>query len=293
VIAAAEPARASVGSAASGNGSGPGEASRAQGAAPGSTQVAAAAIGPPADAIPAGPQLPPRLDLAYKVFLGTQGFLIGDATYRFEHEDGDYRIVTVAQARGLAALFVHGRGVVESRGRITATGLKPAMFTIERGNADKREVARFDWERNVVTLHDSKDEPLSPLTFDPLTVLWQTYFTPPEGDVYRFSVATTRKVYHYTVTREGTDTIAWRGGSVLAQRWHRVNEENRNEAWFWLAPSMHYIPVKIRVTATRRGTVEALLDGMRSDSDPEVAAAEPPLEARTVTQQDPFAPRGQ
>ena len=36
-----------------------------------------------------------------------------------------------------------------------------------------------------------------------------------------------------------------------------------------------------------------LLDGMRSDSDPEVAATEPPLEARTVTQQDPFAPRGQ
>src|SRR5438105_10181034 len=54
--------------------------------------------------------LPPRLDLAYKVYLGTQGFLIGDATYRFEHEGGTYRIATVAQARGLAALVVHGRG---------------------------------------------------------------------------------------------------------------------------------------------------------------------------------------
>src|SRR6185437_8591103 len=48
--------------------------------------------------------LPPRVDLAYRVFLGTRGFMIGDATYRFEHDGNRYRISTVGEARGLAAL---------------------------------------------------------------------------------------------------------------------------------------------------------------------------------------------
>src|SRR5207253_1339061 len=90
--------------------------------------------------------LPPRLDLAYKVFLGTQGFLIGDATYRFEHHGNEYRIATVAQARGLAALFLRGQGKIESTGVITADGLQPHEFAVERGSSDKREVAHFDWD---------------------------------------------------------------------------------------------------------------------------------------------------
>ena len=74
---------------------------------------------------PPAKDLPPRVDLAYKVFFGTRGFLIGDAMYRFEHADNRYRIATVGEARGLAALVLRGQGKLESRGRITADGLQP------------------------------------------------------------------------------------------------------------------------------------------------------------------------
>ena len=77
-------------------------------------------------------KLPPRLDLAYKVFLGTQGFLIGEATYSFEHHGDAYRIATVAKARGLAALFFRGQGKIESSGIITPSGLQPHEFAVER-----------------------------------------------------------------------------------------------------------------------------------------------------------------
>ncbi|HEY3532911.1 MAG TPA: hypothetical protein VGL43_07310, partial [Casimicrobiaceae bacterium] len=59
-------------------------------------------IGPPGDDAKPPVVLPPRLDLAYKVFYGTQGFMIGAATYRFEHPGYDYLISTVAEPRGLA-----------------------------------------------------------------------------------------------------------------------------------------------------------------------------------------------
>ena len=86
----------------------------------------AAGRAPPVEAPPAeiaSPKtLPPRVDLAYKVFWGTQGFEIGEAVYRFEHKDNRYRIATVGQARGLAALVLRGQGKLEGTGAITPRG---------------------------------------------------------------------------------------------------------------------------------------------------------------------------
>src|SRR6185295_5676636 len=184
--------------------------------------------------------LPPRVDLAYKVFLGTQGFQIGDATYRFEHDGDRYRIATVGQARGLAALIVRGTGKVESHGRITPNGLRPNEFAIERGSADRREVAFFDWDAGNVVLQDGATAQLEPPAFDPLTILWQPYFSPPGRGDQTFSLATTRKVARYTLTMQAEETIAWRRGDILTERWHRRSDDGVSEAWFWLAPSMHY-----------------------------------------------------
>jgi uncharacterized protein DUF3108 len=218
------------------------------------------------------PELPARLDLAYKVFLGTHGFLIGEATYRFEHEGNQYAIATVAQARGLAALIVRGRGKVESRGVITPAGLLPLEFVVERGSTDRREVARFDWEAGVVTLHEDKTAGLEEPTFDPMTLMWQPYFSPPQVDEATFHVATTRRVTRYTITREGEDRIAWGQGEVDAERWHRVSDDGKTDAYVWLAPSLHYVPVKMRVSQTMRGTLEVVLDTIRVDEPRPVAA---------------------
>ncbi|MGH8801341.1 MAG: DUF3108 domain-containing protein [Casimicrobiaceae bacterium] len=212
-------------------------------------------------------KLPPRVDLAYEVFLGTRGFMIGDATYRFEHDGDRYRISTVGEARGLAALFIHGTGKVESRGLITPTGLKPLEFAIERGSPDKREIAYFDWAGETVSLNDGRTASLEAPAFDPLTILWQPYFSPPTGaNELTFSLATTRKVARYTLTREGDERLAWRNGTIVTERWHRVSEDGKTETWFWLAPSLHFIPVRMRATRTSRGTLEAKLASIRVDS---------------------------
>jgi hypothetical protein len=209
--------------------------------------------------------LPPRVDLAYKVFLGTQGFLVGDATYRFEHDGNQYRMETVGQARGLAALIIRGVGRIESRGLITATGLQPQEFAVERGSKDRREVARFDWEAGIVTLHEDKSEALELPTFDPLSVLWQFYFSPPAGNELTFTVANTRRVNRFTIEREGTEKIQWPNGEIDTERWHRRSDDGKTDSYVWLAPSLQYVPIKMRIVATNRGTIEALLDSIRVD----------------------------
>jgi hypothetical protein len=134
-----------------------------------------------------------------------------------------------------------------------------------RGSADRREVAFFDWDAGNVVLHDGGTAQLEPPTFDPLTVLWQPYFSPPGRGDQSFSLATTRRVARYTLTLQGEETIAWQRGEIATERWHRRSDDGSTDAWFWLAPSMHYIPVKMRVTRTSRGTLEVLLDSIRVD----------------------------
>ena len=211
------------------------------------------------------PVLPPRVDLAYNVYYGTRGFLIGEAVYRFEHADNQYRIATVGKARGLAALILRGQGKVQSRGLITATGLQPLEFDVERGGPDRRESAVFDWEAGIVTMHDNKTAALDLPTYDPMTIMWQFYFTPPTGDVVSFSLATPRRMTRYTVTREETEKIEWAQGTVDAERWHRRSDDGKTDAYVWLAPTLHYVPVKMRVVNTDRGTVEVLLSSIRVD----------------------------
>ena len=211
------------------------------------------------------PVLPPRVDLAYDVYYGTRGFLIGEAVYRFEHADNQYRIATVGRARGLAALILRGQGKVQSRGLITASGLQPLEFDVERGGPDRRESAVFDWEAGIVTMHDNKTAVLDLPTFDPMTIMWQFYFTPPTEDVVSFSLATPRRMTRYTVTREQTERIEWAQGAVDAERWHRRSDDGKTDAYVWLAPMLHYIPVKMRVVNTERGTVEVLLSSIRID----------------------------
>jgi hypothetical protein len=72
----------------------------------------------------------------------------------------------------------------------------------------------------------------------------------------------------YTLTREATETIIWPHGEVAAERWHRRSEDGRTDAYIWIAPALHYIPVKMRITGTNRGTLEALLDSIRVDEAP-------------------------
>jgi len=211
------------------------------------------------------PVLPPRVDLAYNVYYGTRGFLIGEAVYRFEHADNQYKIATVGKARGLAALILRGQGKVQSRGLITATGLQPLEFDVERGGPDRRESAVFDWEAGIVTMHDNKTAVLDLPTFDPMTIMWQFYFTPPTQDVVSFSLATPRRMTRYTVTREETEKVEWTQGTVDAERWHRRSDDGKTDAYVWLAPSLHYIPIKMRVVNTDRGTVEVLLSSIRID----------------------------
>jgi uncharacterized protein DUF3108 len=208
--------------------------------------------------------LPPRIELVYRGFLGTQGFLIGDAVYRLEHGDNRYSITTIGEARGLAALFFRGQGRLTSKGTITSAGLQPDRYTAERDSDGRHETATFDWESGIVLLNGDKTAGLELPTFDPLAVLWQFYFAPPEQDEAEFNVATTRRVYHSRFHRTGVESVKLSFGEFDAEVWERTAGDGNITARVWLAPSLHHVMVKMRLSNGRL-TGEALLDSIRVD----------------------------
>jgi hypothetical protein len=219
---------------------------------------------PPAPSLAPPRELPPRIDLAYRAFLGTRGFLIGDAVYRLEHSGSQYRISTVGEARGLAALLFPGEARAKSEGAITADGLQPVSYSVERTSGNRREAASFDWESGVGELNGDQSAPLELPTFDPLVVLWQFYFAPPAQDETEFNIATTRKIYHVTFRRIGAEKITLPFGDVDTEIWKRVDPDSTIQAQVWLAPSLRYVAVKLRLS-NARATVEGLLDSIRVD----------------------------
>lgn len=213
---------------------------------------------------PSMKELPSRVDLSFDVTYGL-GLPIGKATYRFEHAANRYRMWTLGKARGLAALVLRGEGRIDVRGLITPQGLQPWELAVERGSRERREVATFDWESGIASLADDKTAALELPTFDPLSLMWQFYFAPPKGDELAFNLVTTRRVMRVTVKREGNETVEWPYGAIEAERWHRTSDDGRTESIVWLAPSLHYLPVRMRISNTLRGTIEVALAAIRVD----------------------------
>ena len=98
--------------------------------------------------------LPARVDLSYRVFYGP--LHIGNATYRFEHAANRYRISTVGEARGLAALILRGEGRVE-----ILSGLEPTARIVAAGGAFLNDGDRVRVESPLATAPDDEGRGLS------------------------------------------------------------------------------------------------------------------------------------
>ncbi len=195
---------------------------------------------------------PKKIELAYTAFLGEQKFEVGPVNLSFTHDAGRYKLVVKGRGRGLAALLYPGTFTGESEGQITSEGLRPDKFTEERGNPDKRRETIFDHEKGVVRIREKEPIPFEGAPHDPLTWIVQFYFAAPKGDTVTFSVGSSRRMDVYTLVRGGDEKIDSPAGEVVAQVWKggrkpEADGKPNGSATFWLVPSWHYVPFKLKM----------------------------------------------
>jgi hypothetical protein len=211
---------------------------------------------PPAAQAAADPRLPGQGYIRFNVYKGSEGLLVGRAEHSWEFADGHYRLASVTETVGLAALFKPIRVELESRGNLTAGGLQPERFTTRRNGNTTNENAEFDWDAHQVTLdRDGSRRPMADGAQDLLSFHYQFGYLPGLGNGIGMDVATGKKFENYrfdTVGEEEIDTPAGRFRTLHV----RVKTDSTTE--LWLALDRLLLPVKIRYTDKKGESFEQI-----------------------------------
>ena len=150
--------------------------------------------------------------------------------------------------------FLVGSRVQTSRGKLTAQGLTPERFSDKSRN---ERAAHFNYDQGKITFSaNSPDAPLaagmqdrlsvfiqlgallagSPGAFPPGTTISQATVGPRDADLWKVTVA-------------GEETLQVLGEEVKTLRLTRPpGQQYDSQVELWYAPSMGYLPVRIRLT---------------------------------------------
>jgi Protein of unknown function (DUF3108) len=213
------------------------------------------AIAPPTTlAAPEPPPLhllPRRGRISYTLYLGTDKFEIGRTVQNWEFENGIYRIGSVSETTGLAAVLRSERRTYLSEGTITRTGLQPKAFLMSRSRRGETEVARarFDWDAAHITwgTTDEKREASLPAgSQDFLSLMYQFSLSPPMGGRITVPTTTGTKFETYELDVLPEETIDTPLGTLRALPLKQVRKPGAETIEVWLAADYRNLPVKLR-----------------------------------------------
>ena len=194
--------------------------------------------------------LPARISITYAL---TSALASARAVYNWAREGNNYTITGEAEAIGFFTLFVEGRLLQESRGTVTAEGLRPERFVERKPNA-AAEGLEFDWSTRRVTFDRGdrrKTEELTENTLDWLSMIFQMAHMPPSGETYDLRVFTQRRYYKFNLKVLGIEEITIPLGTVRALHLRHVDPEDESVVDVWLGVDQHYLPVKLRYPVAR------------------------------------------
>lgn len=252
----------------------PAVAENADPAAPAVGPTSAAALGTePSATSPAAPaatpvpiQLPPSRRLGFTVTGKAKGFSYSAmAELLWEHDSTSYR----AQQE-LKVLFLGSRSQT-SVGSITEWGLQPRRFG-DRARTER--AAHFDFAAGRVTFSaNSPAVAIAPGAQDRLSVFLQLASMMagapdryPTGTEIAMNTISARSADVWTFTVQAEQTLELPAGSMAAIPLERLpRREYDQKAQVWLAPSLGYLPVRIRLTEANGDFAEL---NLRSEEAP-------------------------
>jgi hypothetical protein len=204
--------------------------------------------------------LPEHAEIRYTLYKGQDGFPVGKAVHTWKREGKSYSITQIAEASGIVSLFYSGRHVQISQGVITASGMQPDSYWVQRGqHADKTDSAKFDWSDRQLTFgtgSDTRTVRLPDGTQDLLSFLYQLAFAPPLEGSTRLHITTGRKLGNYGYESRGEETLETPIGPIKTLRIAQLRQEGEENTEIWLATEYHYLPLKIRFTDKQGSVME-------------------------------------
>ncbi|MBI1397747.1 MAG: DUF3108 domain-containing protein [Betaproteobacteria bacterium] len=230
------------------------------------TPAGAADVAPAPQAANVLPRLDPanaapkRVELTIRV--EARGFKVGEGHDLFVQDGHRYSVVSEARTAGIARLIKRVDERRESRGEITADGIRPTYFHQERTDKTPK-TATFDWNRRELTLSEGDDRETVPL---PDFVLDQTslpyafvFLAPPRAGTFHVHVTDGRRLTEYDVAFVGEEHIDTPLGNLDTLHYRKVQAADDKRGFeFWLSLDHYRLPVRVRIIEK---------DGTAFDSD--------------------------
>lgn len=193
------------------------------------------------------------------------GMTLANITETYTRKEDTYQIESVTKAVGFLARIKPETVRVISQGKITPQGLIPLNFSMTREHdTDKNTIARFNWEKTILTHIDYKginDMPLPPGTQDKLSLLYHLPLLAKSDQAeFKFNISdgNNLEVYSFTIAPEEQnvrvplDTFKARFISSTP-----VGDQMKYE--IWLATERNNVPCKIVVTDSKGGKLTQVL----------------------------------
>jgi hypothetical protein len=203
--------------------------------------------------------LPDQARIRYTVYMGTDGFAVGEAQYIWHQQNGRYSLVSSVEATGLTALFISGRIVQVSEGRIDAEhGLRPEQYLLRKSER-REDTARFYWPQKRLEHGNNRgifDLPAQ--SQDLLSFPFQLAMTAQEGEPpFLLNVTNGRKFKEYSVHILGRESVKL-GEKRLDTLHLQGRHEKDGTLDVWLDTARSGLPVKIR-TLDQKGRTMMLI----------------------------------
>ena len=227
--------------------------------APAASETPEAPPAPPpvvADAKPAAQPAPPlarRLprkgEIVYALYLGNDRFNVGRTTQTWEISGDSYRLASVSETTGLAALFSRQRIAYESRGRLTESGLQPEHFTTQRVRSGKSEdaTAEFDWRAASAAVGNPPRRVALPADAqDIVSFMYQLGLVPLTPGRIELPITNGWKLERYELDIGIEEMLETPFGALRAVPVKQVRRAGQETIELWLAPAYRWLPVRIR-----------------------------------------------
>lgn len=190
--------------------------------------------------------LPEHIEIVYEL----KGLLSGRQVHTWRQSGQHYTIETVAEATGLAGLFVSGKLVQKSSGGIGPLGLMPERYETRRPGG-KMETLEFDYAGNVITSTRTsakrgartQELPLLTGVQDPLSSIYQLALVARDTNDGLIVAASSKKVKGYPYRTLGEETLITPLGELKTL--HVARAGDSSDTHLWLAPERHSLPVKV------------------------------------------------
>ncbi len=206
---------------------------------------------PPQPEAPPPRSLPKKGSITYTLLLGSNLFIVGKTIQSWEIEAGAYKLGSVSETTGLADVFASQHLNSLSKGKITASGLRPETFLMSRTRRGEIEAAKadFDWDKEQITLGRvplQRTDQLPAGSQDMLSFIYQLALTPPAPGRLRLPITNGASLDIYELEVLPEETLETALGTLKSLPIRQLRRPGEESIEIWLATEYRHLPVRIR-----------------------------------------------